>query len=76
MEIWVHRNGQYAGRFSESIIREKIADGSLSQNDLAWDEAKSLWKPLGEFLASLPAAGLAVTWPTVGYGGSPSTSSV
>ncbi len=55
MEIWVHRNGQYAGRFSDSVVREKIADGSLSQNDLAWDEAKSLWKPLGEFLASLPA---------------------
>jgi S1-C subfamily serine protease len=55
MEIWVHRNGQYAGRFSESVIRQKIADGSLSSNDLAWDEAKSLWKPLSEFLASLPA---------------------
>jgi S1-C subfamily serine protease len=55
MEIWVHRNGQYAGRFSESVIREKIADGSLSSNDLAWDEAKALWKPLAEYLASLPA---------------------
>src|SRR3954465_10641455 len=55
MEIWVHRNGQYAGRFSEPAIREKIADGSLSQNDLAWDEAKALWKPLSEFLAALPA---------------------
>src|SRR3982751_3061579 len=55
MEIWVHRNGEYAGRFSESIIREKIADRSLSENDLAWDQAKALWKPLGEFLASLPA---------------------
>jgi S1-C subfamily serine protease len=59
MEIWVHRNGQYAGRFSESSIRDKIGDGSLSENDLAWDEAKSLWKPLGGFLASLPAETLA-----------------
>ena len=58
MEIWVHRNGQYAGRFSQAAIREKIADGSLSQNDLAWDEAKSLWKPLSEFLASLPVESL------------------
>src|SRR5947207_11531760 len=56
MEIWVHRNGQYAGRFSESIIREKLADGSLSATDLAWDEAKSAWKPISEFLAALPAA--------------------
>ncbi len=56
MEIWVHRNGQYAGKFSETVIREKIADGSLSGNDLAWDQEKSLWKPLGEFIAALPGA--------------------
>src|SRR5256714_13330653 len=56
MEIWVHRNGQYAGRFSESVIREKLADGSLSATDLAWDEAKAAWKPISEFLAALPAA--------------------
>jgi S1-C subfamily serine protease len=54
MEIWVHRNGQYAGRFSPATIREKIAGGSLSENDLAWDEGKALWKPLGEFLSALP----------------------
>jgi S1-C subfamily serine protease len=59
MEIWVHRNGQYAGRFSPAAIREKIADGSLSQNDLAWDEARALWKPLGEFLAALPSENVA-----------------
>src|SRR5438105_258454 len=56
MEIWVHRNGQYAGRFSESAIREKVADGSLSATDLAWDEAKSAWKPISEFLAAFPSA--------------------
>jgi S1-C subfamily serine protease len=52
MEIWIHRNGQFAGRFSESAIREKIADGSLSPTDLAWDEAKSAWKPISEFLTA------------------------
>ncbi len=55
MEIWVHRNGQYAGRFSESAIREKVADGSLSATDLAWDEAKAAWKPISEFLAAFPS---------------------
>jgi S1-C subfamily serine protease len=55
MEIAIHRNGQFAGRFSESAIREKIADGSFSPTDLAWDEAKSSWKPISEFLAALPA---------------------
>src|SRR3982751_6444213 len=56
MEIWVHRNGQYAGRFTESAIREKVADGSLSATDLAWDEAKSAWKPISELLAAFPSA--------------------
>jgi S1-C subfamily serine protease len=56
MEIWIHRNGQFAGRFSESAIRDKIADGSFSPTDLAWNEAKSSWIPISEFLAALPAA--------------------
>jgi S1-C subfamily serine protease len=56
MEIWVHRNGQYAGRFSESAIREKIVDGTLSPADLAWDEGKSAWQPISEFLASSAAS--------------------
>jgi S1-C subfamily serine protease len=55
MEIWIHRNGQFAGRFSESAIRAKIADGSFSPADLAWNEAKSAWQPISEFLA-VPAA--------------------
>jgi S1-C subfamily serine protease len=59
MEIWVHRNGQYAGRFSESAIREKVADGSLSASDLAWDETKSAWKPISEMLAAFPSAAVA-----------------
>jgi S1-C subfamily serine protease len=54
MEIWIHRNGQFAGRFSESTIREKVADGSLSASDLAWDEQKSSWKPISELLAAFP----------------------
>src|SRR4051812_31673827 len=61
MEIWIHRNGQFAGRFSESAIRDKIADGSLSPSDLAWDEAKSSWKPISELLASSSAAATSVS---------------
>jgi hypothetical protein len=59
MEIWIHRDGQFAGRFSESAIREKIADGSLSPTDLAWDEAKSSWKPISELLTSSAASSAA-----------------
>jgi S1-C subfamily serine protease len=56
MEIWVHKDGQLAGRFSESAIREKFADGSFSAEDLAWSETKSAWQPIPEFLESLPKA--------------------
>ncbi|HEX8490819.1 MAG TPA: GYF domain-containing protein, partial [Chthoniobacterales bacterium] len=58
MEIWIHKNGQLAGRFSESAIREKIADGSFSAADLAWSETKSAWQPIPEFLESLPKTSL------------------
>jgi len=61
MEIWIHRNGQFAGRFSESDIRAKIADGSFSSADLAWNEAKSAWQPISEFLATGPAAASTAT---------------
>lgn len=54
MEIWIHKNGQLAGRFSESAIREKITDGSFSATDLAWSETKSAWQPIPEFLESIP----------------------
>ena len=70
MEIWVHRNGQYAGRFSESAIREKVADGSLSATDLAWDEAKAAWKPISELLAVFPETKSEPAAPSVSSSGS------
>src|SRR5688572_15168010 len=54
MEIWIHKNGQLAGRFSESNIRAKLADGSFSAADLAWSDTKSAWQPIPEFLEALP----------------------
>jgi len=56
MEFWVHRNGEYAGRFSPSAIRDKVAEGAFSPSDLIWDEAKSAWQPISEFLAASSAA--------------------
>src|SRR5688572_15217133 len=67
MEIWIHKNGQLAGRFSESDIRAKLADGSFSAADLAWSDVKSAWQPIPEFLESLPATSaqaVTVTPPT------------
>src|SRR5687767_3685566 len=55
MEIWIHKNGQLAGRFSESDIRAKLADGSFSAEDLAWSDVKSAWQPIPEFLEAFPA---------------------
>ena len=59
MEFWVHRNGQYAGRFSEEAIRDKVADGSFSTADLVWIESIPAWRPISEFLepAKVPTSG-------------------
>src|SRR5438309_947567 len=73
MEIWVHRNGQYAGRFSESAIRETVADGSLSAAAQTIvrpaasrpPEGETLWSPVMAIIGSLflsPAFGGFIVW--------------
>ena len=65
METWIHRNGQLVGRFPLSTIRERVADGSFAGTDLAWNETKSCWQPLPEFLQSTEATRLPPSSPSV-----------
>jgi hypothetical protein len=55
MEIYVAREGNRLGPFSEEEVRRQIAAGTLLSTDLAWTEGLASWVPLG----SLP--GLTVT---------------
>jgi hypothetical protein len=59
MKIFVHRNGQQLGPFSESDIRTQLASGAISPADLVWWEGQAGWVPLSRTpyaAASVPPA--------------------
>ena len=51
MNIWVHKNGKLAGRFPESVIRDKVKDGSFNAMDYAWNDAAKSWQTISEFIS-------------------------
>ena len=49
MEIFIHRDGEQYGPYSEDDVRSHLADGALLASDLAWHEGAVEWKPLYSF---------------------------
>jgi hypothetical protein len=59
MQIYVHRNNQQIGPFTEAEIRAQLASGAISPADHAWWQGQSGWVPLSQTPfggASAPAA--------------------
>jgi hypothetical protein len=54
MNIYITRNGQQLGPFTDSDLREKIASGQFTPNDLGWYEGMADWQPLSILMASVP----------------------
>lgn len=48
MEIYVNRNGQQFGPYSEEQVRENLAIGMLSPDDLAWHKGLAEWQAVGQ----------------------------
>jgi hypothetical protein len=48
MNIFVHRNGQQLGPFSESDIQAQLVSGAISPVDLVWWEGQAGWVPLSQ----------------------------
>jgi hypothetical protein len=48
MNIFVHRNGQQLGPFSESDIRAQLVSGAISPADLVWWDGQPGWIPLSQ----------------------------
>jgi len=48
--IFVARNGQQQGPYSEDDVRAKLLASQLAVTDLAWREGMSDWRPLSELL--------------------------
>jgi hypothetical protein len=50
MNIYLHKDGQQLGPFSESELRTHLSSGSINETDLAWVEGNSDWQPLSTIL--------------------------
>lgn len=57
MEVWIARNGKSYGPYEEQDIKQWIADGKISADDLAFKDGESSWVPLSQILKIKPEAG-------------------
>jgi hypothetical protein len=48
MEIWLIRNGEKSGPYQDYVVRSKVGDGDLKEDDHAWHEGLGGWKRLGD----------------------------
>jgi len=46
MEVWIGRNGERHGPYPESSIRQWLASGQASGDDLGWYDGLADWQPL------------------------------
>ena len=54
MEIYVSKDNQRFGPYTEAEVRERMASGRFSESDFGWHEGLTSWLPLSQVLASLP----------------------
>ena len=50
MEIWIGRDGERYGPYTEADVREWLRSGKMSGADLAWREGLADWQPLSVLL--------------------------
>jgi hypothetical protein len=62
MNIFVHRNGQQLGPYSETDLRAQVAAGAVAPTDLVWWDGQASWIPLAQspYAATLPPPAPAV----------------
>jgi len=46
MEIYILREGQETGPFSEESMHQMLKDGAVAMNDLAWPPGMQGWTPV------------------------------
>jgi len=66
MEVWIGRNGERFGPYSEADIRQWLREGSLKPGELAWHAGLTDWQPAGElFPGEVPLAGSTPLMPPI-----------
>jgi hypothetical protein len=56
MQIFIHRDGQQLGPFTEAEVKAQLASGALSPRDHVWWEGQAGWVPLGQSPLAAPMA--------------------
>jgi uncharacterized RDD family membrane protein YckC len=51
MEVWIGRDGERHGPYTESDIRQWLRSGQVSRDDLGWYEGLADWQPLSTLFA-------------------------
>lgn len=63
MQVWIGRNGERFGPYTDDEVRQWLRDGTVRTDELGWYEGMTDWRPLGElFPEARPEA--AVTPPS------------
>jgi hypothetical protein len=58
MQIFIHRNNQQLGPFTEAEIKAQLAAGAISLQDHIWWQGQSGWMPLRQSPFATPVAGM------------------
>ena len=56
MEVWIGRDGERHGPYSESDVRDWLRTGKVSPDDLGWYQGMTDWKPLSSLFPEEPPA--------------------
>ena len=48
MQIYIHRNNEQLGPFTEAEVRAQLASGAISPQDHVWWQGQPGWVPLVE----------------------------
>lgn len=56
MEVWIGRDGERHGPYTEADVREWLRSGRLSPDDLGWYQGMTDWKPLSALFPEAPPA--------------------
>lgn len=56
MEVWIGRDGERHGPYSENDVREWLRTGKVSPDDLGWYQGMTDWKPLSALFPEEPPA--------------------
>jgi uncharacterized RDD family membrane protein YckC len=56
MEVWIGRDGERHGPYTEADVRQWLASGEVSPADLGWYEGLADWQPLSVLFPPVQAA--------------------